>query len=138
MKQNFTKQLVLLAIVFFASMGKAFGYNITTTYSEIYTYVDYEDYSNGRWYWGSPDEPVWLDNPVRLHVYPNHFQSYLYRLKTITVDGTDVTEAYNKNDYYEINNETDHTVNIEFEKYAESKRITVDTKNFTYEVGCPI
>lgn len=134
MKQNFTKQLVLLAIVFFASMGKAFGYNITTTYSEIYTYVDYEDYSNGWWYGVSPDEPKWFDNPVRLHVYPNHFQSYLYRLKTITVDGTDVTEAYNKNDYYEINNETDHTVNIEFEKYAESKRITVDTKNFTYEV----
>lgn len=134
MKQIFTKQLMLLAIVFFASMGKAFGYNITTTYSEIYTYVDYEDYSNGWWYGVSPDEPKWFDNPVRLHVYPNHFQSYLYRLKTITVDGTDVTEAYNKNDYYEINNETDHTVNIEFEKYAESKRITVDTKNFTYEV----
>jgi hypothetical protein len=134
MKQNFTKQLVMLAIMFFASMGKAFGYNITTTYSEIYTYVDYEDYSNGRWYWASPYEPRWFDNPVRLHVYPNHFQSYLYRLKTITVDGTDVTEAYNKNDYYEINNEKDHTVNIEFEKYAESKRITVDTKNFTYEV----
>ena len=134
MKQNFTKQLVMLAIVFFASMGKAFGYNITTTYSESCTYVDYEDYSNGLWYWVSPNEPKWFDNPVRLHVYPNHFQSYLYRLKTITVDGTDVTEAYNKNDYYEINNETDHTVNIEFEKYAESKRITVDTKNFTYEV----
>ena len=134
MKQNFTKQLVMLAIVFFASMGKAFGYNITTTYSEICSYVDYEDYSNGLWYWASPNEPKWFDNPVRLHVYPNHFQSYLYRLKTITVDGTDVTEAYNKNDYYEINNETDHTVNIEFEKYAESKRITVDTKNFTYEV----
>ena len=134
MKQNFTKQLVMLAIVFFASMGKAFGYNITTTYSESCTYVDYEDYSNGLWYWVSPNEPKWFDNPVRLHVYPNHFLSYLYRLKTITVDGTDVTEAYNKNDYYEINNETDHTVNIEFEKYAESKRITVDTKNFTYEV----
>lgn len=134
MKQYFTKQLVMLAIVFLASMGKAFGYNITTTYLSAYSQVEYEDYSNRWWYWVYPNETRSFDNPVRLHVYPNHFQSYLYRLKTITVDGTDVTEAYNKNDYYEINNETDHTVSIEFEKYAESKRITVDTKYFTYEV----
>lgn len=135
MKQNFTKQLVMLAIVFLASMGKAFGYNITTTFPKAYSSIWYEDFLRGWSYWISPGETRSFDNPVRLHVNTSKNPSnQLYRLKKITVDGVDVTEVYNRNNYYEINNETDHTVNIEFEKYGESKRITVDTKNFTYEV----
>lgn len=134
MKQTFTKQLVMLAIVFLASMGKAFGYNITTTFPYAYSSIQYEDYLRGWWMSVSSDKAMSFENPVRLHVYTSNNPSNLYRLKKITVDGADVTEAYNKNNYYEINNETDHTVNVEFEKYGESKRITVDTKNFIYEV----
>ncbi len=130
MKQLFTKQLALLVMMFFTSLGSAFGYTITfnfnganATGSNVNAYFICSDYQ----YWVDHENPLEVsagDN-VQFRVEPNS----LYVIKKILLDNVDITAEHDPSIGYELSNiSADHTVSVECEK-VETNTISLNLSN---------
>jgi len=128
MKHFFLKQLSVLAVVLLACVSNAFGYTITPIYNEgcdvsIYSVLD--DY----WYYpnaGEASGEITAGSDVYVYVY---IYNPIYYVKSMTVDGTDVTTEFKKKDEYLFSSiSANHTVEIELAKVA-TNSITVSSSN---------
>ena len=130
MKQLFTKQLALLVMMFFTSLGSAFGYTITfnfnganATGSNVNAYFICSDYQ----YWVDHENPLEVsagDN-VQFRVESN----CLYVIKKILLDDVDITAEHDPNYGYGLSNiSADHTVSVECEK-VETNTISLNLSN---------
>ena len=133
MKKYLLKQLWMLAILLFAGTGSVFSYTITTTFSGI-------PYGSGGVAYGinNPREDQWVAESGDQKSVGTEDYVYLkarslnpaYAIKKVEIDDEDITDAYKAayaaNSYYELGVLTKNiTVNVEFEKVAETKNVTV-------------
>lgn len=131
MKNLISKKLALLAIVFFASIGHAFGYSIDVTLTnanntnervnaEVQLFGSY----NNEWWVTNHDEITYsAGDDVTMQVY---VRSSLYSIETIIVDEEDLTTDIinNGNSYTFSSLSEDHTVSVVFKK-QDSQNIVV-------------
>lgn len=127
MKNLITKKLALLAIVLFASIGNAFGYEISFEFNYenvagVSIYVDDGDasYNQGL----GDNQSVTYSNTADVQLQNLYFNNQIYFLSKIWVDDTDVTETFNSGGYTIQHDGNNHTVRIELAKKA-SKTIHV-------------
>lgn len=118
MKQFFTKQFTMLAIMFFASIGSAFGYTITFDYNGANATDE-----NVQVYFESPDGDYWLSHEEPISVNEGatiRFRAEgrgVYLVQQVLVDGEDVTAQHDPSTGYEIANvSADHVVKIVCQK----------------------
>ena len=131
MKNLISKKLALLAIVFFASIGHAFGYSIDVTLTnanntnervnaEVQLFGSY----NNEWWVTNHDEITYsAGDDVTMQVY---VRSSLYSIETIIVDEEDLTTDIinNGNSYTFSSLSEDHTVSVVLKK-QDSQNIVV-------------
>jgi len=135
MKKYLLKQLWMLAILLFAGTGSvyALSYTITTTFSGI-------PYGSGGVAYGINNswEDQWVAESGDQKSVGAEDDVYLkarslnpaYAIKKVEIDGADITDAYKAayaaDGYYELGRLTNNiTVNVKFEKVAETKNVTV-------------
>ena len=118
MKQFFTKQLTMLAMMFFACIGSAFGYTITLNFNGANaTGANVEVWfeCSNLYSWISNETPIEVsagDN-VAFRVEARSF----YAIKKILLDGADITAVHDPHTGYTLSNISDnHTISIEWEK----------------------
>lgn len=122
MKNQFTKQLVLLAAVFLASIGHALGYTITFNISPYANETLVNVHITGQSVTGDPiDEWIAGNNETRdfssgddLYMNLTWLQEF-YSVESFKVDGVDQTAAF-MNEGYHLSVSSDHTVDIQLTK----------------------
>lgn len=123
MKNQFTKQLVLLAAVFLASIGHALGYTITFNISPATNESLVDVHITGLSITGDPIEN-WVSDNGQTRDFSNGDELYmkvtwvnqLYSIESIKVDGVDETAAF-FNDGYHLSVSSNHTVDIQLTKF---------------------
>ena len=127
MKNLITKKLALLAIVLFASIGSAFGYEISFefNYENVAGVNIYVDDGDESYYDGfASNQSLTYSNTADVQLQNLYFNNQIYFLSKIWVDGADVTETFNSGGYTIQHDGNNHTVRIELTKKA-SKTIHV-------------
>ena len=127
MKNLITKKLALLAIVLFASMGSASGYEISFefNYENVAGVNIYVDDGDESYYDGfASNQSLTYSNTADVQLQNLYFNNQIYFLSKIWVDGADVTETFNSGGYTIQHDGNNHTVRIELTKKA-SKTIHV-------------
>ena len=122
MKNQFTKQLVLLAAVFLASIGHALGYTITFNISPYANETLVNVHITGQSVTGDPiDEWIAGNNETRdfssgddLYMNLTWLKEF-YSVESFKVDGVDQTAAF-MNEGYHLSVSSDHTVDIQLTK----------------------
>lgn len=131
MKNQFTKQLVLLAAVFLASIGHALGYTITFNISPYANETLVNVHITGQSVTGDPiDEWIAGNNKTRDfssgdNLYMNlTWLKEFYSVESFKVDGVDQTAAF-MNEGYHLSVSSNHTVDIQLTK-APSHSVSVE------------
>ena len=120
MKQLLNKQLAMLLVMLFTSLGSAFGYNITVQLNynnavEVnFRNVDY----SGSYFDHSTQTGGTINVPEEIgDVYFSvTIPTPLYSVNSIKVDGNDVTADWRSYGICRLSSTSDHTVNVELTK----------------------
>ena len=132
MKQYLSRQLWMLAILLFASIGNAFGYKISVTWDNDIANVGFQDVSN--WSDVNPNESgnEWeLQSGKTYQMYVSLHNPMVSSINSVTIGGTEVLNttfnSYFEGGYYMFEDlSADKVVTIGFDKVTDTKIITVD------------
>lgn len=134
MKNLISKKLALLAMVLFASIGSAFGFNINFefNYQDVAEVSVYVNDTEGDGWFSLEQNTEWTFSETAYSVELSGVSVYnsIYSFSKIFVDGDDVTVGYiNNGNRYFFADKKDHTVRIELNKMA--------TKTFNVTISHP-